>query len=134
MDLRVAGQLEQQGKRTASAVREWLYHSRRKLATGGVFLAAAWLALHVLTGSNGWVVYQKKRAENRELQRAVQQLQKENDDLERRVKALKTDPKTIEKEAREQLRYAKPGEVIYVLPQPKPGEVKPPANATAEKR
>jgi cell division protein FtsB len=30
---------------------------------------------------------------------------------------LKSDPKAIEKEAREQLRYAKPGEVIYLLPE-----------------
>ena len=32
------------------------------------------------------------------------------------IKSLKSDPNAIEKEAREQLRYARPGEVIYVVP------------------
>ena len=47
-------------------------------------------------------------------------MQKENDRYTARVKALQTDPKTIEKEAREQLHYARPGEVVYVAPPPPP--------------
>ena len=155
MDLRVAGQFGKfsRGRRVRlragtgftwlrsstwgprlERARAWAFHTQRKLATVGVFLVAGWLALHVVLGSNGWMVYQKKRVENRALQQEVEALQKENEALEQRVKALKSDPETIEKEAREQLRYAKPGEVIYVLPSPAPAEVKPPANATAEKR
>ena len=37
----------------------------------------------------------------------------------------------IEKEAREQLKYAKPGEMIYVLPAPKVESI--PSTATAQK-
>jgi cell division protein FtsB len=45
-------------------------------------------------------------------------MDEENRRLDSEIKALKSDPKAIEKEAREQLRYAKPGEVIYLLPEP----------------
>ena len=48
----------------------------------------------------------------------MRQLQQENEALERRVRALQqADPRVIEREAREQLRYAKPGEVVLVLPE-----------------
>ena len=71
-------------------------------------------------GPNGMVVYRQKKAEYQVLQKEVENLQKENDSATDEVKALKEDPKTIEKEAREQLHYAKPGEVIYVAPAPAP--------------
>jgi len=38
--------------------------------------------------------------------------------MEQEIKALKNDPKTIEKEARERLRYARPGEVVYTFSLP----------------
>ncbi|HSS96534.1 MAG TPA: septum formation initiator family protein, partial [Terriglobales bacterium] len=66
------------------------------------------------------VMYRQKKAEYQNLQKEVEQLQKENDSATDDVKALKDDPKAIEKEAREQLHYAKPGEVIYVAPAPAP--------------
>jgi cell division protein FtsB len=89
------------------------------------------LAYHVFAGTNGIRVYFQKKAENRTLQQELDKLKEENEDLNRRVKALKSDPQTIEKEAREQLKYAKPGEVIYVMPEQKAAT--PPANATAQK-
>ena len=87
------------------------------------------LAFHVIFGPNGMIVYQQKRSEFKTLDSEINSLQAENDRLNQRIKALKTDPKTIEKEAREQLRYAKPGEVIYSLPAEKP----PVPAATAKK-
>jgi cell division protein FtsB len=80
-------------------------------------LLAACLAFHVFSGPNGWSVYRQKRLEHERLQQQVEKLHKENEELERHVQALKSDPHAIEKEAREQLRYAKPGEVIYVIPE-----------------
>lgn len=94
-----------------------LFRSRRKIASGGVGLLALLMAYHVVFGANGIVVYQQKRAEYRKLNEELQSLQNENQRLNERIKALQTDPKAIEKEAREQLRYAKPGEVIYVAPE-----------------
>jgi cell division protein FtsB len=97
-----------------------LHHARRRIATAGVFAVTAWLFIHVMFGANGMVVYRQKKTEYQVLQKEVENLQKENDSATDEVKALKEDPKTIEKEAREQLHYAKPGEIIYVAPAPVP--------------
>ena len=98
--------------------RSALYAARRRLATAGVVLLTAWLFLHVMFGANGMVVYRAKRAEYQKLQSDIHKLQKENDDYAQQIKALQSDPKAIEKEAREQLHYTRPGEVVYVQPVP----------------
>ena len=104
---------------------------RTRLATLAVALLAVWLFLHVTFGANGMVIYRGKRAEYQALQKDMDRLQKENDHYNQQVDELKTDPKRIEKEAREQFHYARPGEVIYVAPEsPNPA---PPANRTASK-
>ncbi len=43
-------------------------------------------------------------------------MQQENDRYTQQIQGLKSDQKAIEKEAREQLGYAKPGEYVYVPP------------------
>ncbi|MGH9521032.1 MAG: FtsB family cell division protein [Terriglobales bacterium] len=111
---------------------ENLYRVRRKIATGAVLCVAALVAYHAIFGENGMVVYEKKRAELKTVNAEVEKYQQENQKLTEQIKALKTDPKAIEKEAREQLRYARPGEVIYLLPGQKRPDT-PAANATAEK-
>jgi len=57
----------------------WIYRTRRRLATAGVLMLTAWLSLHVLFGANGMVVYRQKRAEYQELEKRLQDLQMEND-------------------------------------------------------
>ena len=114
-------------------VADWFYRSRRKLATAGVALLACLLAVHVVAGPNGLFTYQQKRAEYRKLEKEVQQLQAENERLSKRIESLKSDPNAIEKEAREQLRYARPGEVVYTLPNP-PQPQKGASPAVAEKK
>ena len=108
-----------------------VHQARRRIATAGIFVVTAWLFLHVMFGANGMVVYRQKKAEYQVLQKEVENLQKENDLAEDQIKALKDDPGTIEREAREQLHYAKPGEVIYVAPAPTPQQH--PINNSARK-
>jgi len=105
----------------------WLYRSRRKLATAGVCLIATIVGYHAVFGANGMVVYEKKKTEYRQLERDNAVMQQENERLQKQIQALKSDPATIEKEAREQLRYTRPGEMIYILPE----QNKPVAPATA---
>ena len=94
-----------------------LYGLRRRLATAAVAVFTVWLFAHVMFGANGMVVYRQKKAEFQNLQKQIDDLQKENDRYTRQVKSLQApDPNTIEKEAREQLHYARPGEVVYVAP------------------
>src|SRR5437588_10099579 len=103
---------------TCRPVSLWISSTWRRLATAAVVLLTVWLSLHVMLGANGMVIYRQKRAEYQGLQKEIDGLQKENDRYTGQIKALKTDPNTIEKEAREQLHYARPGEVIYVAPPP----------------
>jgi len=100
-------------------VRDLLQKRERTLASIGMCVVALLLGYHVFTGSNGIRVYTQKRAENQKLQQEMEQLKKENENLTQSVRSLKSDPNAIEKEAREQLRYAKPGEVIFVVPEQK---------------
>ena len=105
-----------------------LHAERRRLATAGVALLAAWLFLHVMFGANGMVIYRSKRSERQRLQADIDKLQKENDLYMQQIRSLQNDPKAIEKEAREQLHYARPGEVVYVPP-----ALERPANNAARK-
>ncbi len=124
----VLGQRIRERVRPASA---WLYASRRRLATVGVAAVTVWLFLHVMFGANGMVVYRQKRADYQNLRHEIDQLQKENGHYAGQINDLQTDPKTIEKEAREQLHYARPGEVVYVAPSPPSLQI--PATSAAQK-
>ena len=108
-----------------------IYALRRRIATIGVFTLACLLFVHVMFGANGMVVYRQKRAEREALQQQLGRMQQENDRYAQQIQGLKGDQKAIEKEAREQLGYAKPGEIVYVAPAP--AQPTPPANRTARK-
>lgn len=108
-----------------------IYRLRRRIATIAVTVLAGSLFIHVMFGANGMIVYRQKRAEYEALQKQIAQAQQENDRYTQQIQGLKSDEKAIEKEAREQLGYAKPGEYVYVPPAPaKPA---PPANHSAKK-
>jgi cell division protein FtsB len=94
----------------------WIASEWRRVATVAVLLLTLGVVLHTMFGANGMVVYQQKRAERQTLQSEVIRLQKENDQYVERIKALKTDHRAIEREAREQLHYTRPGEYVYVAP------------------
>ena len=64
------------------------------------------------------IVYRQKKDELQSLQTEVDRLQKENEHYADQIQSLKSDPAAIEKEAREVLHYARPGEFIYVSPNP----------------
>jgi cell division protein FtsB len=107
-----------------------IYRSRRKLATAAMSVLAVMLAYHVVFAANGMVAYQRKRAEHHKFQQEILRLQQENSHISERVRELKSDPRAIEREAREQLKYARPGEVVYISPEA-PSKS---STATAQKR
>ena len=94
----------------------WLAAEWRRLGTGAATLLIVGLLLHAMFGANGMVVYRQKHAEMQSLESEVERLQKENEQYVDQIKSLKSDPAAIEKEAREQLHYTRPGEVVYVAP------------------
>jgi cell division protein FtsB len=93
---------------------------RRKAATLGVGLLSVAMGYGVLFGHNGVTAYLHKRQETKSLEQQMQRLQAENDRLEGHVERLQNDPGAIEHQAREELHYTRPGEVIYDLPVVKP--------------
>jgi cell division protein FtsB len=108
-----------------------VYALRRRIATVAVAVLACSLFLHVMFGANGMVVYKQKRAEREALQKQIAQVQGENERYTQQIQGLKSDQKSIEKEAREQLGYAKPGEFVYVPPAP--AKPTPPASHSAKR-
>src|SRR5580700_10112108 len=108
-----------------------LYAFRRRIATVTVAVLACLLFVHVMFGANGMVVYKQKRMEYESLQKRIVQGQKENELYAQKIRGLKTDEKAIEKEAREQLRYLRPGEYVYVPAVA--ANPAPPANHSAKK-
>jgi cell division protein FtsB len=89
---------------------------RRKAATLAAAALALAVAYHVVFGANGLTVYEQKRHETQLLDQQMLELQQENDLLTGRVSRLESDPNAIEHQAREELHYTRPGEVIYALP------------------
>lgn len=100
---------------TAVRLYERVQGGWRKVATGAAALLVLAMAYHVIFGQNGLTVYQKKRQETQVLAKQLQSLQRENDLMKGHVDRLQNDPNAIEHQAREELHYTRPGEVIYTL-------------------
>jgi cell division protein FtsB len=95
---------------------EWAQRAWRPAGTVVAVGLALLLTWHVINGKHGLSVWQQNRAEDRQLQMEINDLEQENAQLRNHIDRLKSDPEAIEREAREKLHYAKPGEVIYALP------------------
>ena len=93
--------------------------NRRRLGTVAAVSFALLLTWHVISGRNGLSSWQQKRAENKALAREVEELTQENARLGQHVDRLRSDPGAIEHEARSRLRYARPNEIIWALPEEK---------------
>ena len=90
--------------------------SWRKVATVAAGVLAVGLGYHVMFGQNGLTAYEQKRVEAQTLEQQLKSLQRENEQLKGHVDRLQSDPNAIEHQAREELHYTRPGEVIYTLP------------------
>jgi cell division protein FtsB len=100
--------------------KQWIYLSRRKLATAAMGALLCLIGYHVVFGANGFLVFHQKKAESQKLGQEIQALQEESARTQQQIKSLKSDPQAIEKEARERLHYARPGEMVYKVPSTTP--------------
>ncbi|HKN20991.1 MAG TPA: septum formation initiator family protein [Terracidiphilus sp.] len=100
----------------------WAQRLWRPAGTVVAVALALLVTWHVIYGRHGISVWQQKRAEDRALQQEIKNLQQENAQMRQQVQRLQSDPEAIEREAREKLHYAKPGDVIVSLPAPPPGQ------------
>jgi len=106
-------------QRVAAQMLAW----RRRAATFVLIGLSASLAVYAVFGHDGLVAYQQKQHQAQELHQQILSLQKENERMALHDKRLQNDRDTIEYEAREQMHYTRPGEVIYTLPEA-PGRAK----------
>ncbi|MDR3741529.1 MAG: septum formation initiator family protein [Terracidiphilus sp.] len=97
-------------------VEQWAQQAWRPAGTAVAVALILVFGWGVVNGRHGLSSWQKQRTQDKELRKEIQQVQDENMRLRNHVDRLKSDPDAIEHEAREQLHYAKPGEVIYTLP------------------
>lgn len=98
---------------------DWKDVRFRRAALLTLLLVAIALTVHGIFGEHGYLALRRRQRELETLQQQVKQLEEENQKLEQQIKGLKSDPKAVEKLAREQMKLAKPGEIIYVLPENK---------------
>lgn len=93
-----------------------IYAQRRRVAILAAALLSFAVGYHVVFGQNGITAYEQKRHEEKVLTEQVRQLAHENESLTGHVERLQSDPDAIEHQAREELHYTRPDEVIVTLP------------------
>jgi cell division protein FtsB len=95
----------------------------RKNARQILILALFALLVHDIFGAHGFIAMRKTQKEIDRVREQIGKLNNENKSLSSQVNSLKTDPKAIERIAREEMGLARPGEIIYKLPDSaKPGD------------
>jgi cell division protein FtsB len=107
---------------------EWVHNAWRPAGTLVAVALALIFGWGVVNGKHGLSSWQQQRTQDKQLRQQIQDLEQENARLRDHIAHLKSDPDAIEHEAREQLRYARPGEVIYTLPAPPSTQAQPAGN------
>jgi cell division protein FtsB len=87
---------------------------RGKVLGGALLVAAAFTVLSV-TDPRGFRRYFRLRQEVAQLVERNQRLEEENRAFLRELSALREDPAALERAAREELGFVKPGEVVLNL-------------------
>jgi cell division protein FtsB len=86
-------------------------------------LALLALLVHDVFGAHGFIAMRRTQREIQEIRDQIGKINTENKSLTDQVNSLKTDPQAIERIAREEMGLARPGELIYKLPDSaKPGD------------
>ena len=86
-------------------------------------LALFALLVHDIFGAHGFIAMRRTQKEIEQIREQIGKLNSDNKSLSSQVNSLKTDPKAIERIAREDMGLARPGEIIYKLPDSaKPGD------------
>ncbi|HTQ86132.1 MAG TPA: septum formation initiator family protein [Candidatus Solibacter sp.] len=96
---------------------------QRRMRRAGVYAGGALLVLvlmHTLFGRYGYLSMRRSQHEIEQLREELDRLDQENAQLSGEIRALQTDPAAIEKVAREDMGLARPGEMIFQLPDDPP--------------
>jgi cell division protein FtsB len=80
------------------------------------------LLLQDVFGAHGLMAMHRSKIQMQAIQEHIDRLDQENRDLQQHIQKLKTDPSAIEKIARDRMGLARPGELIFSLPDTKNGQ------------
>jgi cell division protein FtsB len=92
----------------------WEYLQRHARQILAVALFA--LLVHDIFGTHGFLAMRRTQLEIEQIREQIGKVNEENKSLTEQVNALKSDPKSIERIAREEMGLARPGELIFKLP------------------
>jgi cell division protein FtsB len=85
------------------------------------------LLVHDIFGPHGFIAMRRTQKEIEQIREQIGKVNNENKSLTEQVNSLKTDPKSIERIAREEMGLARPGELIFKIPDTaKPGDPQKP--------
>lgn len=88
----------------------------RRNARYFIALAFFLLLLQDIFGAHGLLAMRREKNKINQVQTENQNLDQENQDLSQHIQKLKTDPSAIEKIARDRMGLARPGELIFRMP------------------
>ncbi len=83
-----------------------------------LFCLALALLFFTVTGDHGLLQYQQLEHEQQMLEQKNRELESEITSLQNKVYGIRQDPAYLEKASREQLGLSKPGEIVYIFPDP----------------
>jgi cell division protein FtsB len=98
---------------------------RRKILAWGALLFVATTLARALVGERGLVAVWRHRGEAATIERDIERLRQENERLRGEVRSLRDDPRAVEPIAREDLGYARPGEILILFPRSSPPPAAP---------
>jgi cell division protein FtsB len=80
-------------------------------------LALFALLVHDVFGPHGFIAMRRTQKEIEQIREQIGKMNDENKSLAEQVTSLKSDPKAIERIAREEMGLARPGEMIFKIPE-----------------
>ena len=99
----------------------------RKNARQILGLALFALLVHDVFGPHGFIAMRRTQKEIEQIRDQIGKMNDQNKSLAEQVNSLKSDPRSIERIAREEMGLARPGEMIFKLPDTsKPGDSQKP--------
>ena len=95
-----------------SEVLAYLRRNARQILVFALFA----LLVHDVFGPHGFLAMRRTQKEIDQIHEQIVKMNNENKSLTDQVSSLKSDPKSIERIAREEMGLARPGELIFKLP------------------
>jgi cell division protein FtsB len=99
---------------SVSAASAYVQKNARQILALALFA----LLVHDVFGPHGFIAMRRTQKEIEQVRAQIVKINDENKSLTDQVNSLKSDPKSIERIAREEMGLARPGEMIFKLPDP----------------